>query len=92
MILLTRHLDMNLTTLGNRFSSLINPIYVVWMGMWFSLETYLLKSCLGNEVRTTTLIYHQFIVLPLMCNIDVEYTRPTQIFVTNSCVWAPNNT
>jgi len=36
------------------------------------LETHLLKSCHGNDVCTTTPIYHQLIVLPLIYNIGVK--------------------
>jgi len=84
MILIAKHLDRDLTTLGNKLSSLINPIRIVWVEMWFNLET-LLKSCLCNDVRTTTPIHHQFIVL-LMYNIGVEHTGPTSILITNSYV------
>ena len=85
MILIARHLDRDLTTLDNSLSSLINPIYIVWVGMWFSLETHFLKSYLGNDVRTTTLIY-QLIILLLMCNISVAHARPTLVLISNSCV------
>ena len=85
-ILIARHVDSDLTMLGNKLSSLINSIHVVSVGMWFSLETHLVKSYLGNDIRTTIPIYHQFIVLPLMCNIVMEHTRPISILISNSCV------
>ena len=78
--------------LGNRLSSLVYPIHVVWVKMWFSLKTYLLESCLGNYVCITITIYHQFIIHHLMGNICVEHTRPTSILISNSCVSIPNYT
>ena len=81
MILVIRHVDRDLTTL-----SLINLIRVVWVEMWFRLETHFLKNYLGNDVRTTTLIYHQFIVLTFMCDISVEHNRPTPVLIFNNCV------
>ena len=61
-----------LTTLGNRLSSLINPIHVVRVGMWFRIKTHLLKSCVRNDVRTTTPIHHQ---LPLIYDIGVSLSK-----------------
>ena len=89
--LVTRHVDRDLTTLGNRLSNFINPIHVVWVKMWFSFETHLLKNCLNNDVRSTIPIY-QLIILSLMCNIGVEHTRSTPALISNSYVWTPNYT
>jgi len=91
MILVTRHVNRNLTMLGNKLSSLVNLIHVVWVGMWFIPETHLFKSCFGIDVRVTTPIY-QLIALPLMYNIGLKHTSPTPIFIINSNVCTPNNT
>ena len=50
----------------------------------FNFKTHLLKSCLDNDVHTTASIYHQLIILPIMCNIGVEYIRPTLALISNS--------
>jgi len=56
--------DKDLTVLGNRLNSLINLIHIVWVEMGFSLENHLLKNCLGNDIHTTTSIYHQLKFFP----------------------------
>ena len=81
-----RHVNRDLITLGNRLSILINSVYIVWVRMCFCPDTHLLKSYLGDNVRTTTSIYHQFIIFPRVCNISVEHTRPTLVLIFNSCV------